>query len=223
MNILLVIILVVIALSVFGGYKKGFLKTAFSLVSWMLVLFLCNYASPIVTKALIEKTDIEVIVQTTVDAKIAEVITESIETSGVAELEAALPAELKTALIGEGGSLQDVVVNGAAVDTTSLVNGIVGILGFVITVVALRIVMMVAELALGLVAKLPLIGPLDKILGLACGAGQGLIWCWIILAFVSVLALTGVNTEFATYISQSEVLTWLQDNNVLLNLIVEAK
>lgn len=223
MNILLIIILVVFVLSVFSGYKKGFLKTAFSLVSWVLVLFLCNYASPIVTNVLIEQTDIDTIVQTTVDAKISEVITETIETSGIAELEATLPAGLKDALMGEGGSLEDVVVNGMAVDTTSLVSGIVGILGFVITAVVLRIVMMIAELALGLVSKLPLIGPLDKILGLACGAGQGLIWCWIVLAFVSVLALTGVNTEFATYISQSELLTWLQDNNVLLNLIVDIK
>lgn len=223
MNILLIIILVVFALSVFGGYRKGFLKTVFSLVSWMIVLFLCNYASPIVTNVLIEQTDIEVVVQTTVDAKISEVIKETIETSGVGELEATLPAGLKETLMGEEGNLQDAVVNGIALDTTSLVTGIVGILGFVITVLVLRIVMMIAEIALGLVSKLPVIGPLDKVLGLVCGIGQGLIWCWIILAFVSVLALTGVNTEFATYISQSEVLTWLQDNNVLLNLIVDIK
>lgn len=223
MNILLIIILAVFALSVFGGYKKGFLKTAFALASWIIVLVLCNYATPIVTNALIEKTDIEVMVQATVDAKIGEVITETLENSGVAELEAALPAELKTALLGENGSLQDAITNGAALDTASLVNGIVSILGFVITVVALRIVMMVVEIVLTIVGKLPLIGPLDKLLGLVCGAGKGIILCWVVLAAVSVLALTGVNTEFATYISQSEVLTWLQDNNVLLNLILDIK
>ncbi len=223
MNILLIIVLAVFALSVFGGYKKGFLKTAFSLLSWIVVFVLCNFATPMVTEALIEKTDIEVMIQTTVDAKISEVITETLETSGVAELEAALPAELKTALLGENGSLQDVITNGAALDTTSLVNGIVSILGFVITVVVLRIVMLVVEIVLAIVGKLPLIGPLDKLLGLVCGAGQGVILCWVVLAVVSVLALTGVNTEFATYISQSELLTWLQDNNVLLNLIVNIK
>lgn len=221
MNILTIIILAVLVLSVFSGYKKGFLKTAFSLVSWIVVLVLCNFATPIVTDVLIENTDIEVVVQTTVDTKINEVINETLETSDLAELEAALPAELKTALLGENGSLQEVVANGTALDTTALVNGIVGILGFVITVIILRLAMVVVEVVLNIVAKLPLIGPMDKLLGLACGAGKGIILCWVILAIVSVLALTGVNTELATYISQSELLTWLQDNNVLLNLILD--
>jgi len=221
MNILTIIILAVLVLSVFSGYKKGFLKTAFSLVSWIVVLVLCNFATPIVTDMLIENTDIEVVVQTTVDTKINEVINETLETSDLAELEAALPAELKTALLGENGSLQEVVTNGTALDTTALANGIVGILGFVITVIILRLAMVVVEVVLNIVAKLPLIGPMDKLLGLACGAGKGIILCWVILAIVSVLALTGVNTELATYISQSELLTWLQDNNVLLNLILD--
>ena len=104
-----------------------------------------------------------------------------------------------------------------------MVDGIVGILGFVVTLIVLRIAMVIVEFLLGVVSKLPLIGPMDKLLGIACGAGKGLIWCWVILAVVSVLALTGTNTEFAAYISQSEILTWLQDNNLLLNLIVNIK
>ena len=220
MNILTIVILAVFAVSVFAGYKKGFLKTAFSLVSWLLVLVLCEFATPIVTQTLIEKTDVEVVVQTTVDAELSKVLSETIDASQLTELEASLPAELKTALLGEGGSLQQIVTNGVALDTSVLANGIVGIIGFVVTVLVLRIAMMVVELLLGVVTKLPLIGPMDKVLGLACGAGKGLIWCWVILAVVSVLALTGTNTELAAYISQSELLTWLQDNNLLLNLIL---
>lgn len=223
MNILTIIILAVFVLCIFDGYRKGFLKTAFSLVSWILVLILCDYATPIVTTALVENTDVEVVIQATVDAKLGEVISETLETSGIAELEATLPAELKTVLLGEAGSLQEVVTNGAPLDTTLLVNGIVEILGFVITVAILRIAMIVVEFALGVVAKLPLIGPMDKLLGLVCGAGSGLIWCWVVLAIVSVLALTGTNTELAAYVSQSEILTWLQDNNVLLNLILNVQ
>ena len=102
---------------------------------------------------------------------------------------------------------------------TPVVNGIVGILGFVVTVIVLRIAMVVVEFVLGVVSKLPLIGPMDKLLGIGCGALKGLIWCWVILAIVSVLALTGTNMELAAYISQSKILTWLQNNNLLLNLL----
>ena len=223
MNILTIIILAVFALCVFSGFKKGFLKTAFSLVSWILVLVLCNFVTPIVTDMLVQNTDIEVVVYETVDAKVKDALEEAVENQGVSELEAALPAELKDLLLGENESISDALTNAATIDVTPVVDGIIGILGFVITVIVLRIAMVIVEFALGVVAKLPLIGPADKLLGLACGAGKGLIWCWVILAIVSVLALTGVNTELAAYISESEILTWLQDNNLLLNLILSMK
>lgn len=224
MNILTIIILAVFAICVFSGFKKGFLKTAFSLVSWVLVLILCNFATPIVTDMLVQNTEVEVIVQTTVETKVMEAVEQAVQNSDVSELEAALPAELKDLLLGEHESINELLLDSSKpIDVTPVVNGIIGILGFVVTVIVLRIAMVIVELALGVVAKLPLIGPADKLLGIACGGVKGLIWCWVILAVVSVLALTGVNTEFAGYIAQSELLTWLQDNNVLLNLITNIK
>lgn len=224
MNILTIIILAVFAICVFSGFKKGFLKTAFSLVSWVLVLILCNFATPIVTDMLVQNTEVEVIVQTTVETKVMEAVEQAMQNSDVSELEAALPAELKDLLLGEHESINELLLDSSKpIDVTPVVNGIIGILGFVVTVIVLRIAMVIVELALGVVAKLPLIGPADKLLGIACGGVKGLIWCWVILAVVSVLALTGVNTEFAGYIAQSELLTWLQDNNVLLNLITNIK
>lgn len=223
MNILTIIILAIFGVCVFFGYKKGFLKTAFSLVSWILVLVLCNFATPIVTDLLVQHTDIEVVVEATVDEKLKNAMAEVMENGKVSELEAALPAEIKELLMGESESLEELFLSSAMIDLTPVVDGIVGILGFVITVIVLRIAMVVVEFLLGVVSKLPLIGPMDKLLGIACGGVKGIIWCWVILAVVSVLALTGVNTELAAYIAQSELLTWLQDNNVLLNLIAAIK
>ena len=223
MNILTIIILAIFAICVFSGFKKGFLKTAFSLVSWILVLVLCNFATPIVTDLLIEHTEIEVVVEKTVNEKLSSAIEEVLQNGGVSDLEAALPGEIKEMLLGENENFSELLLQSGSIDVTPVVDGIIGILGFVVTVIILRIAMVVVEFLLGVVAKLPLIGPMDKLLGIACGAGKGLIWCWLILAIVSVLALTGTNTELATYIAQSELLTWLQDNNLLLNVILNMK
>ena len=223
MNILTIIILAVFAICVFSGFKKGFLKTAFSLVSWIVVLVLCNFATPMVTDLLIQNTDIEVVVEQTINEKVMAMIEQAVQNSNVSELEAALSAELKDMLLGEHESISDLLTNTTELNLTPVVDGIMGILGFVITVIILRIIMVVVELFLGVVAKLPLIGPMDKLLGIACGAGKGLIWCWVILAIVAALALTGVNTELATYIAESEILTWLQDNNLLLNIVLSMK
>lgn len=224
MNILTILILAVFALCVFSGYKKGFLKTAFSLVSWILVLVLCNFATPIVTDLLVQNTDVEVIVQTTVETEMMAAIEQMGEGYDISGLEAALPAELKTLLLGDKESVMDLFLSSTApMDLSPVVDGIVGVLGFVVTVILLRIAMVIVEFVIGIVGKLPLIGPMDKLLGIACGGAKGLIWCWVILAVVSILALTGTNTELAVYIAQSELLTWLQDNNLLLNIIASIK
>lgn len=234
MNILLIVVLGVILLSVLGGYKQGFLKTAFSLVSWILVLVICNVATPIVTDTLIEKTDIEVTIQMALDAKIDEMISGAMEEAGLSELpdtlpegmtfeipeelQAALPEELRNMLLNNGteGS-----TTGSLIDTASIAEEVVGIISLLIVLVFSRVAIIVVNIVLGIASKLPLIGPLDKVLGLACGAGKGVIWSWIILAVVSVLALTGVNTEWAGYIAESPILIWLQDNNMILNLLVK--
>lgn len=223
MNILTIVILAMFAVSVYLGYKKGFLKTAFSLVSWIMVFVLCDFAAPVVTDFLIQNTNVDAVIQTTIEAKVMEALEQATQNSAVTDLEAALPAELKEMLLGEGENLLEVLTDVTGLDLTPVVNGVMEILGFVITVIGLRIAMLLVEHMLGGVEKLPLIGKLDKLLGLVCGGVKGLIWCWVILAVVSVLSLTGANAELAGYIAQSKLLTWLQDNNVLLNLIASIK
>ncbi len=220
MNILTIIVLVLIALGVYNGFKKGFLKTVLSLISWVFVLVICNVATPMATEYLIANTEIDTAIQTTIDGVISDAIAQTMESSGVTDLEATLPAELKTTMLGENGNFQDVVEGQISIDTTSLVYEIMGMIGFLVVVVVARVALMLVELVLGVVSKLPLIGPADKLLGIACGAVKGLIWCWVLLTVVAVLSLTGANTELASYVASSELLTWLQNNNILLNIIM---
>lgn len=235
MNILVVVIVAVLLLSVLSGYKNGFLKTAFSLVAWVVVLVICNVATPMVTEMLIEKTDIDTMIQSVLDAKIDEMITNTMAEAGISELPedvtfeipeelmAALPEELREGLMIEdltflGGGADGTEVS--FVDTAGIAERVVGIISLLTVLVFSRVAIMVVNVVLGIASKLPLIGPLDKVLGLACGAGKGLIWSWLVLAIVSLLALTGVNTEWVAYISQSELLTWLQNNNLIVKLLI---
>ena len=223
MNILVIIILGVFLLSLFAGYKNGFLKTVFSLVAWIIALIVCNVATPLVSDFLIEKTTIATDVQLVIEEKINEVLAQTIDTTEVDAINAAIPEELKGLLFGEDETFGESISVNQVFDIAPLVQSVMSIIAFLIVIVVTRIALLIIELVLGIASKLPLIGPLDKILGLVCGAGKGLIWCWVILAVISVLALTGTNTEWATYISESELLTWLQENNILLNYIVSMK
>lgn len=233
MNILEIIILGVFILSLFSGYKNGFLKTVFSLISWVIVFAVCNAATPMVTELLIEKTEIDTTIQFILDAKIDEVLSNAIEEATAVdfvsesepivipeELQSVLPEEVKK-LLSEGMNIADITLPEGMMDTSSIVYNILEIISLLLVMVVVRVALIVVEAVLGIASKLPLIGPLDKMLGFICGAGKGLIWSWVILVAVTVLALTGINMELAGCISESQFLTWLQDNNILVKLIVE--
>ncbi len=232
MNILAIIILAVLLLSTFSGYRNGFLKTVFSLVSWILVLAVCNIATPMVSEVLIETTEIDTFIQMTLDAKIEEVISSTMEEVGFSELpevslegmkleipeelQASLPEEMKNLLLNIQSAEGTQVV-----DTAEFARKIVNIISLLLVMVFTRVAFMVVSVVFGIASKLPLIGPLDKMFGFVCGLGKGVIWSWVVLIIVSVLALTGTNTEWASYIAESQLLTWLQDNNVILNLLIK--
>lgn len=233
MNILVLVVLAVLLVSIFAGYKNGFLKTVLSLVSWLVVLVACYVATPMVTDFLIQNTEIETTIQGVLDAKIDEMIQEAMEEAGLSELQEAipedmekieLPEELQAALPEELRELfsdNEDEMEAELVDTAAIAEKVVEIISLLLVLVFTRCALLIVNVVLGIASKLPLIGPLDRILGLACGAGKGVVFTWIILTVVSVLALTGVNTEWAGYIAESELLTWLQNNNVILNLIVK--
>ena len=93
MNILTILVLAVFAFCVYIGYKKGFMKTAFSLVAWILVFVLCDYVSPVVTECLIRYTDIEVVIEEAIEEKVTEGLLQTMGNSGLSYLETSIPEE----------------------------------------------------------------------------------------------------------------------------------
>lgn len=223
MNSLVWIVFAVLLLSVWSGYKKGFLKTAFSLVSWVLILIICNVATPMVRDMLIEQTDIQTTIQRALDTKINEMISNAQlpeEIAGGTGFE--IPQNLKEVMPEKFSDTIFSVVseNQFQVDTSGIADSSVGMVALLIVLIFSYVAIMVINIILGIASKLPIIGPLDKILGLLCGVGKGIIWSWIILMLVSIAALSGVHTEWLNYIADSKFLAFLQENNLILNLLV---
>lgn len=218
MNYLLIAILALLIWSVFDGYKKGFMRTVLALVSWIIILVVCNVATPMVTDFLIEETGIA----DTVGDAIAEKVNEVIAQSGVGELEQNLPEEIKNMLAEGNINIEELLAaNGEAlVDATSIVYTIVSIIAFVLVIIVTRVILWLTDKVLGIASKLPIIGSLDKLLGLACGVAKGILICWIVLAVVSVAVIPNANVDFVTMIQESQLLTWLQNNNYILKMFV---
>ncbi|MBQ8624820.1 MAG: CvpA family protein [Agathobacter sp.] len=228
MNWLLIVILAVVIGNVVWGYKMGFLKVALSLVSWVIVLIACHVVTPVVADAIIDNTPLAEVIQETVSEKLNEVVDEvaggvadAIDTEAIAEIEAKLPEQLKASILGEHESVADLITSTGEVevDTTELANGAAYLIGLIIVLIVTRIALMVVEKVLGLVSKLPLIGQADTILGIAAGALKGLVWGWVVLTVIAMLAYTGANTDLIALVNESEILLWLYENNPIMMVV----
>ena len=73
MNLVLIAGILILALNIVLGYKEGFVKSAYSLVSWILVLVLTTCLTPLATDWVMNRTS--------VPAKVEEYVYEQIEKS----------------------------------------------------------------------------------------------------------------------------------------------
>ena len=226
MNWLLIVILALLVGNVLWGYKQGFMRVVLSIVSWVLVLVVCYAATPVVTEVILDKTELESIVQVTVNNKVNEIvdgIAEGIaDESGLAQLETSLPAEVKEVVLGEHDSLADMLKaeGKIKIDTAQIAHSAASLIALVIVLIAARLVIFAIDKLLGLASKIPIIGPTDKMLGLIAGGVKGILYCWIILAVIAMLALTGANTELVAMVNASPILAWLYENNFIVNMLM---
>lgn len=230
MNWLLIVILALVIGNVIWGYRMGFMKVVLSLVSWVVVLVACYVATPIVAEGIIQHTPLAEVIQENVTDALNNAIDEAmgevadaLNTEEIAQIEAKLPEQVKQMIFGEGKTLQDLITSTGEVevDTTDLSNGAAHLIALLVVVIVTRIALIIVEKFLGLVAKLPLIGQADTLLGIAAGAAKGLVWCWVVLTVIAVLAYTGANTELMLMVNESEFLTWLYANNPIMMVVVK--
>ena len=218
MNYLLIIVLLIFAWSIFEGGKKGFLRGLFGLISWVLVLVACNVATPKVAEYIIEETMIDETIEEVVSEKVYEIIVNGT----VEELQENIPAEMIEFLQTQGIHIEEVLATNsqAIAEALEIENMIINVVSFIIVLVISGILVVVIDKVLGVTSKLPIIGPVDRFFGIICGGAKAIIVCWVLLAVISMTAMPGGDIDWVGFISDSQLLTWLQENNYILKMLV---
>lgn len=138
------IIILVILLFTFLGYKKGLIKTAISILAFFIALILAMCLYKTVGNIVIEKTQI--------DENIENVIISKIPIEDLEEKYEILP----DSLIETGKtSIQDLAEN--------LTQKIIYIASFIVLFIALRIALIFAKFLAGIIAKIPVIKQIDRL------------------------------------------------------------
>ena len=238
MNWLLLFALAIIGVFAFIGWRVGFVKSVFSLVSTIAVIIITILVSPIVTNMLKSNEKISGGIQTKLEqvidlSGVAENLSAEEEKDPLAFIEGLqLPASIKD-------TIKDSLTNTmeekkeAAADFVGeklnalekyicelLTNIILNALGFFITFILAAVGMAVLCFVLDLLSKLPVLHQINTIAGVTVGALEGLVILWIVFIVITMLGSTGFGQNCLTMIGESKILSFLYDSNILSKFLL---
>lgn len=225
MNWLLICVLGVLAANLAEGYFKGFLRVVYSMAAGLLILIAVMLLTPPVATLLTEYTRIDENIEQACSEKVHEfVLAQKEKPEGGAESETGiqLPQVIVDKLLDadtaldsflEGSGVYDAVAKRA---TELAMRGIAAAIVFVVAV----IVSILLTTALDLVSKLPLIGNVNRMLGLLVGAVKGILLVWMAFAVIALASSTSWGMALNELIYDSAPLLWLYRVNPILRLLV---
>ena len=221
-NIADVIVIAIIGLAGFIGYKKGFIKTGFGFLSFFIALAITFMFYQPVMGIIKENTGFEKwlseylynidIASTSKDSEsVSETTMESEEGK---EYIHNLPTTIVNLL-----NLDEVKENAKNVIVQKIVDFAVKLLAIVIVYIVARIILAVVVIVLDLIAKLPVLKQFNEVLGLVIGILLGLVRIYVIFTIITLLSSLPMAMGITTVINQSLLASFLYNNNLLLKIL----
>lgn len=235
MNWLLILAMVLICGGAFLGWRAGFIKTVFSLVSTIAVIVLTMVFSPVVTN-LLKNND-------TITGTIESKLELFIDLSGLAEtvqddrdplafiegleLPDSIKETLKVSLMQtmKERDAETTAYVGEQLDVLEqyicerLTDIILNAIGFFVTFLVTAIGLAVLCFVLDIISRLPVLHQINTMAGVALGALEGLVLLWIVFIVITMLGSTEFGQEAMKLISENELLSILYDSNVLSKIL----
>ena len=194
------IIIAVVLLFIFLGYKKGLTGSLIKLLSFIIAIVVAFVLYKPVANAVIENTVIDDNIRTTLSATLGvEDKTENTEENVPSTIMDNINKEIENAT-------DEVKAN--VIDQTTIT-----------IVLAVRVILVLISLFAKILTDLPVIKQVDKLGGLAYGAIEGIVIVYAVLAVISLTSVIWANNAVVTAIAKSSLGEMLYNNNIILNLL----
>lgn len=226
MNWLLVVVLIILVGNAIIGMRVGFIKTVFSLISLILALVLTLWISPMVKNYMNGNEKFYNGIATKVEKLLPfgeEEIVEEEQSEAIEGL--SVPKSIKEGLLknNTAESYKDMAINSFKQYVSRYLTGvIINSLSFIVTFIAILIILWVIFMALDLISKLPLLNQVNKTAGLLAGLVHGLIMVWLFFILLNVFGSTVFGQSVLKLVGENEVLSIIYNNNILLKFITGA-
>ena len=193
-------------LFIFVGYKKGLAGSLIKLCSFVIALILALALYKPVANAVKDNTQIDENIKSTI-----------VETFGQQEQtqEENMPKDLVQNISSEIENATSEAVNNIAQSISdTIINIGAGIVIFIVT----RLLLIIVSIFVKQIVKLPIIGLVDKVGGIAYGAVEGIVIIYIVLGLISLSSLIWVDNAVVTAITNSGIGSFLYNNNIILKI-----
>ena len=207
MNWLLIVLAVVLLLCLFLGWKEGLWGSAVTFVTLLLFLFMMNMVLPTVIPNLDIKD--EILLQSELnEEKDLDFIIEK------------LPAVIKDKTLQGYPTYKDVMQ--ADEQLAYMISGKLMSFGVIIAMIITLLFALFVLRPIGalhdMLLKFPIVGKFDRMIGVVVGAMNAVIIMYMIFIGIAMYSGTEIGTMLYNMVYESELLTSLHENNLLIKL-----
>ena len=212
------IIIAVIALSIFLGYKKGLIGVAVEILSFfiaiVLAFVLCGPVATYITQNTTLDDNIQQSIKQTLEAK------EDITNEEIVKNEENLP-QFVTSFIGKeidkvATNAKNEIANVVSVNVTSAIINAISFIGiFIVTKIVLIFLKMFSEQ----IAKIPVLKQFNQAGGIAYGVLRGFFIVYLVLGIISLIMPLFQENMIIDAINNSIIGSMLYNNNLLLKIL----
>lgn len=198
------IVVGIIALFTFLGYKQGLVKAAIKILSFFIAIIVALLLYKPISNVIVKNTQI--------DENITNTIMEKITPEGISSKdEVEMTDNLAIKLVGEATSTIEEISNAFAI---KLIEVCVLLLLYIVIKIALRFILALTDI----ITKLPLIKQINKLGGTIYGVVKGAIMVYVILGVIYLIAPI-MNKNVTGAIDKSLITKNLYNNNIILKII----
>lgn len=216
MNWLNIVIFVLLAACILNGFRRGMIRTLAAMLSLVVSMIVVSLVNPYVAEFLETHTQVYEMVETKCEEtfqSIAKKQAENVQQEIIQKI--GIPETFASTLeVGENFT-ESAVVPLAETTAHAIVNGV----SFVITFLALSILLRILLGLLDGLFRLPVLSFVNRLAGGIIGGVQGLFLLWMFLLIIFLIWDTQVGTQALTMIHENPVTEWLYNCNPFVKLI----
>lgn len=201
MAVLDVIIIVLILLSTFLGYKKGLVSLGINLVAFVLALIISFILYRPIGNVIINTTQIDENIQKTIEKNIEQTVTNEENSKNKDNITNQIIKMAKGEMLPQ--ATKEI--------SYSIVYGATMVILFII----LRICLMLINCIANAIAKLPILGQVNKLGGAIYGVLRGVIITYFALLIISLIIVINPQNSLGKMIEETYLTKTMMNNNIL--------